>query len=58
MIIRFGLKRTYILFWGIRKIAAGFVLLTPFLLSRFGIRGRFCLRVGDRPGIRRVAGHW
>jgi HEAT repeat protein/MFS family permease len=36
VIARFGYKRTFLTFWGIRKAATVFLLATPWLLSRFG----------------------
>jgi HEAT repeat protein/MFS family permease len=33
---RFGHKRTFLTFWGIRKAATVFLLATPWVLSRFG----------------------
>jgi HEAT repeat protein/Na+/melibiose symporter-like transporter len=36
-VARFGFKRTFLTFWGIRKIVAAFLLLTPWFLSRFGL---------------------
>lgn len=34
---RFGYKNTYMVFWGIRKIFTAFLLLTPWVLSAFGL---------------------
>ena len=36
MAASFGYKRTYILFYGIRKVVSAFLLLTPWVLARFG----------------------
>lgn len=33
---RFGLKRTYMVFFGLRKVITGLLLLTPWMLFRFG----------------------
>jgi HEAT repeat protein/Na+/melibiose symporter-like transporter len=35
-VARFGYKRTYLTFYGARKVVAAFLLLTPWILSRFG----------------------
>ena len=37
-VAHFGYKRTYITFWGLRKVAAAFLLLTPWVLSQFGLQ--------------------
>ena len=36
LIARFGYKRTFLIFWGIRKAATVFLLATPWLLLHFG----------------------
>jgi MFS family permease len=38
LVARFGHKRTFVTFWGIRKITTALLLLTPWILSRFGSR--------------------
>ncbi|HSG15893.1 MAG TPA: MFS transporter, partial [Anaerolineae bacterium] len=38
---RFGYKRTYVTFWGIRNIVIAFLLLTPAVLARYGSHGAF-----------------
>lgn len=38
---RFGYKRTYIAFWGIRSFVIAFLLLTPTVLARYGTNGAF-----------------
>ena len=38
---RFGYKRTYVTFWGIRKFVIAFLLLTPAILARYGSNGAF-----------------
>ena len=38
---RFGYKRTFVTFWGIRKFAIAFLLLTPAVLARYGPNGAF-----------------
>jgi MFS family permease len=38
---RFGYKRTYVTFWGIRKFVIAFLLLTPAVLARYGTNGAF-----------------
>jgi len=38
---RFGLKRTYLVFWGARKVVTAFLLLTPVVLSRYGVGAAF-----------------
>jgi MFS family permease len=35
-IARFGLKRTFVLMWGTRKVVTAFLLFTPWVLSRYG----------------------
>ncbi len=35
-VARFGYKRTYVTFWGLRKFMTAGLLLTPFILSRWG----------------------
>lgn len=35
-VARFGYKRTYLTFYGIRKVVAGFLIFAPWVLSRFG----------------------
>ena len=40
-VARFGLKRTYLIFWGMRKIAIAFLLLTPWVSYHFGFQGTF-----------------
>jgi MFS family permease len=36
-VARFGFKRTYLTFWGARKLVTAGLLLTPWVLSRFGL---------------------
>lgn len=38
---RFGYKRMFITFWGIRKFVIALLLLTPLFLARFGTRAAF-----------------
>ena len=38
---RFGYKRTYVTFWGIRSVVIAFLLLTPAVLARYGSNGAF-----------------
>ena len=38
---RFGYKRTFVTFWGIRKFVMAFLLFTPVALNRYGPRGAF-----------------
>jgi HEAT repeat protein/MFS-type transporter involved in bile tolerance (Atg22 family) len=38
---RFGYKRTFVTFWGIRKFVMALLLLTPVALNRYGSRGAF-----------------
>ncbi len=40
-VARFGYKRTYVTFWGIRKFVIAFLLLTPAVLARYGPDGAF-----------------
>lgn len=35
-VARFGYKRTYILFYGLRKVVSAFLLFIPWVLARFG----------------------
>ena len=35
-VARFGYKRTFLTFWGIRKIVTAFLLLTPWVVLNFG----------------------
>ncbi|MAS32690.1 MAG: hypothetical protein CL610_01710 [Anaerolineaceae bacterium] len=35
-VARFGYKRTYITFWGLRKLVTALLLLVPWVLSQFG----------------------
>ena len=36
IVAQFGLKRIFLIFFGIRKFVIGLLLLTPFIISRFG----------------------
>jgi MFS family permease len=36
LVARFGYKRTFVTFWSTRKVATAFLILTPWILSRFG----------------------
>ncbi len=38
-VARFGFKRTYVLFFGVRKVITIGLLLTPWVASRFGSQG-------------------
>ncbi|MBZ0302829.1 MAG: MFS transporter [Anaerolineae bacterium] len=38
-VARFGYKRTYITFWGLRKVMTAFLLMVPWVLSQFGPEG-------------------
>jgi HEAT repeat protein/MFS family permease len=40
-VARMGLKRTFIISWGTRKFIVAFLLLTPWILSRFGLHPAF-----------------
>lgn len=40
-VARFGYKRTFITFWGIRKFVFSLMLLTPLVLARFGPQRTF-----------------
>jgi MFS family permease len=40
-VARFGFKRTFITFWGIRKLVIALLLFTPWVLSRFGATAAF-----------------
>ena len=35
-IVRFGYKRTFLTFWTLRKVVTSFLLLTPWVVGRFG----------------------
>jgi MFS family permease len=35
-VARFGYKRTYITFWGLRKVMTAFLLLVPWVVAEFG----------------------
>ena len=37
MVARVGFKRIFLIFWGLRKFVISFLLLTPWILSRFGV---------------------
>ncbi|MDO9464348.1 MAG: MFS transporter [bacterium] len=41
-----GFKRTFIIFWGLRKLVIAFLLLAPWILSRFGIHVTFIYMAG------------
>ena len=43
---RFGLKRTFVSFWGLRKVAFTFILFVPFILHQFGSDAAFALVAG------------
>ena len=45
-IARAGFKRTFIIFWGLRKFVIAFLLLTPWVLSRFGSQATFLYVAG------------
>ena len=45
-IARAGFKRTYIIFFGLRKFVIAFLLLTPWILSRFGSQATFIYVAG------------
>jgi MFS family permease len=38
---RFGYKRVFITFWGVRKLVIALLLLTPLVLTRFGLQVAF-----------------
>jgi predicted MFS family arabinose efflux permease len=40
-IARFGFKRTFLLFWALRKVATAFLLLTPAVLGLYGADAAF-----------------
>ena len=46
MIARTGFKRTFIIFFGLRKFVVAFLLLTPWILSRFGSHVTFIYVAG------------
>lgn len=35
-VARFGYKRTYVTFWGLRKVITAFLLLVPWVMAQFG----------------------
>jgi HEAT repeat protein len=41
LVTRLGYKRTFIAFWGIRKLVIALLLLTPLFLTRFGSQAAF-----------------
>ncbi|MCB0155584.1 MAG: MFS transporter [Anaerolineae bacterium] len=41
IVTRFGYKRIYVMFWGIRKLFMAMLLLTPAFLARFGPNSAF-----------------
>ncbi|MCL4506753.1 MAG: MFS transporter [Chloroflexi bacterium] len=43
---KFGLKRTFVLFWGIRKAAFAFILLVPLVLRQLGTDTAFAWVAG------------
>ncbi len=43
---RFGFKRTYLLFFGMRKVATACLLLTPWVLERYKVQGAFLYVAG------------
>ena len=45
-VARAGSKRTFIFFWGIRKFAVACLLLTPWILSQFGLQVTFLYVTG------------
>ena len=38
-VARFGYKRTFLTFWGLRNVATAFLLLTPWVVVRYGLQG-------------------
>ena len=40
-VARFGFKRSFVLFWGVRKVMVTFLLLTPVILGRWGTNAAF-----------------
>jgi len=42
-VARFGYKRTFIIFWGTRKIVTAFLLIVPFVAFNFGIQASIFL---------------
>jgi len=38
-VARFGYKRTFLTFWGMRNVVTAFLLLTPWFLVRFSLNG-------------------
>ena len=45
-VARAGFKRTFIIFWSLRKIVIAFLLFTPYVLSRFGLHVTFIYVTG------------
>jgi HEAT repeat protein/Na+/melibiose symporter-like transporter len=35
-VARFGFKKSFLIFWGLRKLAGALLLLTPYILARYG----------------------
>jgi len=46
LVTRLGYKRTFIIFWGIRKFVIALLLLTPIFLARFGSQAAFLWMAG------------
>lgn len=42
-VARFGYKRTFLIFWGSRKVVAGFLLFVPFVTMTFGLQAAIIL---------------
>lgn len=40
-VARFGLRRAFLTFWGVRKFVIALLLLTPIVLAAYGVRGAF-----------------
>lgn len=40
-VTRFGYKRTFVVFWGLRKVAISLLLFTPAIIARFGAGSAF-----------------
>ena len=45
-VARVGFKRTFIIFWGVRKFVVALLLFAPWILSRFGLHPTFIYVAG------------
>ena len=57
-VAQFGFKRTYVTFWTARKIVTAGLLLTPFVLTRYGTNAGLRLCGHHRRHLCHLPGHW